>query len=108
MQPGISAGSKSRDLRRRWSHRGLKSSPCTRGAPLEPRIPAEKSKDTCMKTAITLEFLRKPPPGPCDVWDVKCKGLVLRIRESGTATWTFQYGRSKRVTLGRADAIPPA
>lgn len=61
-----------------------------------------------MKAAITADFLKKPPAAPCDVWDTKLPGLVLRIRESGRASWTFVYGRSKKVTLGRADALTPA
>src|SRR5688500_12766573 len=60
------------------------------------------------KEAITVDYMRSLPAGPCDVWDTKLPGLVLRIRESGTASWVFIYGRSKKVTLGRADAIPPA
>jgi len=61
-----------------------------------------------MRAAITKDTLRTLPAGPCEIWDAKFKGLVLRVRASGTATWVFQYGRSKKVTLGRADAIPPA
>jgi len=61
-----------------------------------------------MRAAITQDFMRELPHGPCDVWDTKLTGLVLRVRESGHASWVFTYGRSKKVTLGRADAIPPA
>src|SRR5215203_1676934 len=61
-----------------------------------------------MKAAITADYMRKLPEGPCDVWDAKLPGLVLRVRESGRASWAFVYGRSKKVTLGRADALTPA
>ncbi len=38
-------------------------------------------------------------------WDTEVPGLGLRIRPSGTASWTLQRrveGRLKKITLGRA------
>jgi len=34
-------------------------------------------------------------------------GLILRIRESRHATWTVVYGRGKRETLGKVQALTP-
>jgi len=61
-----------------------------------------------VKATITAEFLKTLPAPPCEVWDTKLPGLVLRVRESGRASWVFVYGRGRKVTLGRADAIGPA
>lgn len=57
-------------------------------------------------TAASLEL----PPGKTDhlVFDDSCPGLGLRIRQSGTRTWVFQYqigARTPRITLGRAEAL---
>lgn len=60
-----------------------------------------------MRAAITADLVRTTA-GPCDVWDTKITGLVLRVRESGSASYAVVYGRGKRVTLGRADALTPA
>jgi integrase len=61
-----------------------------------------------MRAAITADFLRELPAGPIEVWDTKFPGLVLRVRESGHASYVFVYGRGKKETLGRADALTPA
>ena len=61
-----------------------------------------------MRAAITADLLKKPPAGPCEVWDTKLPGLVLRIRESGRASYVVVYGRGKKETLGRVDALTPA
>src|SRR4051794_35561777 len=61
-----------------------------------------------MRAAITADFLRELPAGPIEVWDTKFPGLVLRVRESGRASYVFVYGRGKKETLGRADALTPA
>jgi integrase len=60
-----------------------------------------------MKAAITVDFVRRLPEGPVDVWDSKLTGLVLRISSSGRASWAVVYGRSKKLTLGRVDALTP-
>jgi hypothetical protein len=61
-----------------------------------------------MRAAITADLVRNLPEAPCEIWDTKFPGLVLRIRESGRASYVVVYGRGKKETLGRADALTPA
>ncbi|MBT5039983.1 MAG: integrase family protein, partial [Rhodospirillaceae bacterium] len=37
--------------------------------------------------------------------DTRLKGLLLRVQPSGVMTWYVEYGRGKRIGLGRVDAI---
>ena len=37
-----------------------------------------------MHAAITADLLESSLQGPCNIWDTKVPGLVLRIRETGT------------------------
>lgn len=60
-----------------------------------------------MRAAITTELLRKLPTGDVDIYDTKYRGLVLRCRRSGAATFRISYGRGKWITLGRADVLTP-
>jgi integrase len=60
-----------------------------------------------MRAAITADLLRSLPEAPCEVWDTKFPGLVLRVRESGRHAYVVVYGRGKKETLGRADALTP-
>jgi integrase len=60
-----------------------------------------------MRAAITADLLRSLPAAPCEVWDTKFPGLVLRVRESGRHAYVVVYGRGKKETLGRADALTP-
>jgi integrase len=62
-----------------------------------------------MRAALTVDFLRRLPPGPCDIWDTKLPGLVLRVRDSGRAYWTVVIGRGTgaKQTLGRVDLLTP-
>lgn len=59
-----------------------------------------------MRAAITKDLIRDLA-GPCEVWDTKLPGLVLRVRESGAASYAVIYGRAKKVTLGKVDAFTP-
>jgi integrase len=59
-----------------------------------------------MRAAITAGLVRKLTD-PCEVWDIKLSGLVLRVRESGRKTYVAVYGRAKKVTLGRAETLTP-
>jgi integrase len=63
-----------------------------------------------MRAAITQDFLRHLPAGPCEIWDTKLTGLLIRVRESGRAYWTVRMGRGKgnKETLGRVDLLTPA
>ncbi len=60
-----------------------------------------------MRALITAELVRETT-GPCEVWDTKIPGFLLRVRESGHASYAVVYGRGKKVTIGRADALKPA
>jgi integrase len=59
-----------------------------------------------MRAAITADLIRTLD-GPCEVWDTKITGLVLRVRDSGHASYVVNYARGKKVTIGRADALTP-
>jgi integrase len=59
-----------------------------------------------MKTSITLDVIKAAKPGE-EVWDTRVPGLVVRTRESGQQSYAVVYGRGKRVTLGRVDALTP-
>ena len=37
--------------------------------------------------------------------DTRLKGLLLRVQPSGVMTWNVEFGRGKRIGLGRVDAI---
>lgn len=60
-----------------------------------------------MRISITSEFVRRLPKKDLDVWDTRFRGLVLRCRKSGSATYRVTYGRGKWITLGRADVLTP-
>ncbi|MCZ6495733.1 MAG: site-specific integrase [Alphaproteobacteria bacterium] len=53
----------------------------------------------------TLVTKLKPDIKPYEVRDLRLKGLLLRVQPSGVMTWYIEYGRGKRASLGRADAI---
>jgi integrase len=59
-----------------------------------------------MKAAITEDLIRTLT-GAVEVWDARCHGLVLRRRASGAMSYVVVYGRGKKVTLGRVDALKP-
>jgi integrase len=59
-----------------------------------------------MKVALTADLVRKRKT-PGDLWDARVNGLVLRVRASGVKSWAVVYGRGKKVTIGRADALEP-
>jgi len=52
-----------------------------------------------MRALIGVELLRKLPPGPVDVRDVKLPGFVLRVRPTGTHTY-FANPRGEWIKLG--------
>lgn len=57
---------------------------------------------------ITQAVLGTLAPGSYDLPDDEQRGLVLRVRPTGTHSWLVRLGRGKWYTLGRADVIPPA
>ncbi|HKD93043.1 MAG TPA: integrase family protein [Terriglobales bacterium] len=64
-----------------------------------PKRPAHKRR-------LTELFVRKPKPGL--TWDTHQRGLALRVQPGGAKAWVVVYsrsGRSRWLTLGKADAI---
>jgi integrase len=49
----------------------------------------------------------RPSAKPFEVRDTRVKGFLLRIQPSGAMTYYAVYGRGKRISLGRADALSP-
>lgn len=62
------------------------------------------------RETITRELLRslRPTEKPYEVRDDRLPGLILRVSPSGRTVYVVQYGRGKRVNVGRADALTPA
>lgn len=60
-----------------------------------------------MQTVLTQAMVEKInlPKKAADFRDTRLKGLVLRVTPSGGKSFYCEYGRGKRIWLGRADAI---
>lgn len=60
-----------------------------------------------MRAALTQLAIDKLPVPATKVEhrDTRLKGLVLRVMPSGVKSWYCEYGRGKRVFLGRADVL---
>ncbi|CAG1021726.1 Tyrosine recombinase XerC [Methylococcales bacterium] len=56
---------------------------------------------------ITQQLLGrlKPEGKPYEVRDAKIKGFILRIQPSGAMSYIIEFGRGKRITLGRANVL---
>jgi integrase len=50
----------------------------------------------------------KPSQKAYDVWDTKITGFILRILPSGAMVYRCEYGRGKRITLGKTTVLTPA
>jgi len=62
-----------------------------------------------MQTSITNRTVNsvEPKEKPFEIRDTTLKGLILRVQPSGSMSYYLEYGRGKRVKVGRADAITP-
>ncbi len=62
-----------------------------------------------MQAVISNSLLAKLQPGdkPFEVRDTSLKGFLLRVQPSGVMAYYVEYGRGKRIRLGRADALIP-
>src|SRR3981189_3230772 len=49
----------------------------------------------------------RPAAKPFEVRDTRTKGFLLRVQPSGAMTYYAEYGRGKRITLGRSDVLTP-
>ena len=63
-----------------------------------------------MRSVIANSLISKLNPGdkPYEVRDLRLKGLLLRVQPSGMMAYYVEYGRGKRICLGRADAVTPS
>src|SRR6202011_1763828 len=57
-------------------------------------------------SASLLKQLR-PDAKPFEVRDTRVKGFLLRVQPSGAMTYYVEYGRGKRIAIGRSDVIAP-
>ena len=65
----------------------------------------------CNLTVRIIENIQPTPGRRVEYADTKARGLVLRVTEHGMKTWALRYryrGRSQRLTLAPADALPLA
>jgi integrase len=49
----------------------------------------------------------RPAAKPFEVRDTRVKGFLLRVQPSGVMTYYAEYGRGKRITLGRSEVLTP-
>ena len=57
-------------------------------------------------SAALVKSLR-PAAKPFEVRDTRVKGFLLRVQPSGSMTYYAEYGRGKRIAIGRSDVIAP-
>ena len=57
-------------------------------------------------SAALVKSLR-PVAKPFEVRDTRVKGFLLRVQPSGAMTYYAEYGRGKRIAIGRSDVIAP-
>ncbi|MBI2834773.1 MAG: site-specific integrase [Acidobacteria bacterium] len=60
-----------------------------------------------MRALIGVDLLRRLPPGPVDIRDVKLPGFLLRVRPSGTHSYYAQYGRGRWSLIGTTRVLTP-
>jgi integrase len=62
-----------------------------------------------MRALIGNSLVKRLSPAekPFEVRDTRVKGFLLRVQPSGAMTYYAVYGRGKRISLGRADALSP-
>jgi integrase len=49
----------------------------------------------------------RPAAKPFEVRDTRVKGFLLRVQPSGSMTYYAEYGRGKRISLGRSEVLAP-
>src|SRR4051812_31551525 len=78
-----------------------------RGLPGMALAPHLRGQD--MQAAISLSVVKqlRPAAKPFEVRDTRVKGFLLRVQPSGAMTYYAEYGRGKRIAIGRADVIAP-
>src|SRR5436305_2077887 len=60
-----------------------------------------------MRALIGNSLVKQLRPGakPFEVRDTRVKGFLLRVQPSGAMAYYVEYGRGKRVAIGRSDVI---
>ncbi len=63
-----------------------------------------------MKAIINSTLIQHltPKNKPFDIWDEKLTGFFLRVNISGKMVYMCQYGRGKRITIGKVGILSPA
>ncbi|MGI8739965.1 MAG: integrase arm-type DNA-binding domain-containing protein [Gammaproteobacteria bacterium] len=61
-----------------------------------------------MRAAINNSLLKNLPSGNVEVRDTKLKGFMLRCRTTGNHSYSVQYSRGKKVSLGSMHELKPA
>jgi hypothetical protein len=49
----------------------------------------------------------KPQDKAYDVWDDKLTGFIVRVYPNGNMVYRCEYGRGKRITLGKTSVLTP-
>src|SRR5437764_6476266 len=59
-----------------------------------------------MQALIGSTLVKQLQPGakPFEVRDTRVKGFLLRVQPSGAMAYYVEYGRGKRIAIGRVDA----
>jgi integrase len=62
-----------------------------------------------MQATLGIALVKQLRPGskPFEVRDTRVRGLLLRVQPSGAMTYYVEYGRGKRISLGRSEVIVP-
>jgi integrase len=62
-----------------------------------------------MQAIISASLIKqlRPAEKPFEVRDIRTKGFLLRVQPSGAMTFYCEYGRGKRIALGRSGIIAP-
>jgi integrase len=62
-----------------------------------------------MQALIGASLVKQLLPGakPFEIRDARVKGFLLRVQPSGAMTYYVEYGRGKRIALGRSEVIAP-
>lgn len=63
-----------------------------------------------MKAYIGNQLITKLKPSEkaYDIWDTKLTGFILRVLATGAMVYRCEYGRGKRITLGKTTVLTPA
>src|SRR5438874_8072054 len=74
-----------------------------------PNVPDTFSGGSAMQGLIGNSLVKqlRPAARHFEVRDTRTRGFLLRVQPSGVMTYYAEYGRGKRITLGRSDVLAP-